>query len=140
VDTTSAAVTDVADTGGTLSDMDFAGDGTLYAVNGAFGEIITISSEGMTSVFASGFLALDGIAVDKTEGRLLVANSDADILNGVDLAGGEPTNLGAFDFDSGYYPSGLVFDGVDTLLRGTGETSLTILAHKPCDHENLIRF
>jgi DNA-binding beta-propeller fold protein YncE len=106
VDTASAAMTDVADTGGTLSDLEFTSEGTLYAVNDDSGEIITISSEGMTSVFASGFLALDGIAVDNTEGRLLVADSDADILYGVDLAGGARTNLGSFDFDSGYYPSG----------------------------------
>jgi DNA-binding beta-propeller fold protein YncE len=128
VNTASAATTVVTDTGGTLSDIEFASDGTLYAVDYDYTEVITISSDGMTSTVASGFNAPDGIAVDEDGGRLLVSDCGGDTLYGVQISDGARTDLGSYDFDGGWYPSGLAFDGVETLLIATGEDHLTIQA------------
>lgn len=89
-----------------------------------------ISAAGITSVFTTGFDALDGIAFDDTEGRLLVSDSDADLLYGVQLSDGARAVLGPFDFDSGWATTGLAFDG-ETLLMVTGETSMILEAFMP---------
>jgi len=100
-------------------------------VNYSGGEIITISAAGMTSVFASGFNALDGIAVDDDGGRLFVADSGDDLLYAVQISDGVRTVLDSFDFDLGWYPSGLAFDGVQNLLMATGENDLYVEGYAP---------
>ena len=129
VNTASGATTDVADTGGTLSDLEFARDGTLYVVEHEFKEIITIAADGMTSTVASGFTSPDGIAVDEGSSRLLVSDYGDGNLYSVQMSDGAKTSLGYYNFDGGYYPSGLAFDGVETLLMATRDgDSLTIQA------------
>ena len=128
VNAESGATTVIVNTGGTPADLVFASDGTLYVVNESLGEVLTISAVGMTSTLATGFGGPDGIVIDETGGRLLVAAGWEDILYGVRVSDGVKTDLGSFDFDDGGFPSGLAFDGFQTLLMGTGENSLTILA------------
>jgi len=128
VDAAIASTTIVADAGSNISDMEFGSDGTLYAVMEDLGEVITIGADGLTSVVSSGFFAPDGIAVDNDGGRLFVSDWSADALYGVQISDGARTNLGPYDFDGGWYPSGLAYDGVGTLLMGTGEYYLTIRA------------
>jgi hypothetical protein len=63
---------------------------------------------------------------------MFVADSGTDTLYQVTLPGGTRTSLGSFDFDSGYYPTGLVWDSAGgVLLMATGESSLTIRATTP---------
>ena len=106
----------------------FASDGTLYVVDNTLGAVLTISAAGMMSTLATGFIGPDGITIDEAGARLFVASADEDILYDVSMSDGAKTSLGSLDFDGGFFPSGLAFDGYQTLLAGTGENSLTILA------------
>jgi sugar lactone lactonase YvrE len=114
---------------GSLSDLEFASDGTLYVA--ASSTVITVSATGSTTTVATGFSAADGIAVDDGRSLLYVADSSTDQLYSVTMTGGTRTSMGGYDFDSGYYPSGLLYDGVGTIIMSTGESSLTLVGIAP---------
>lgn len=128
IDPTGPTVTAIAP--GNYSDLEFASDGTMYTVSDN-GDVATVSAAGVVSVVAT-LTQPDGIAVDNSGGRLLVADWSPGVgeLFAVTIPGGVVSSLGNFDFDSGFWPSGLAFDG-STLMMLTGETSVTIEAITP---------
>ena len=128
--TTPAFSVIVAPAGALYSDLEFAADGTLYAVDNNSGDIVTVSDTGVLAVLAT-IATADGIAIDSAGGRLFVAAEAPGVgeVFSVTIPGGVVASLGTFDFDSGWFPSGLAFDG--TLMMLTGENSMTIEAITP---------
>jgi hypothetical protein len=115
----------------TLAGIAFASDGTCYVVQNGLDNVVTLTATGTTAVFATGFGAPDGIAIDDGGSRMFIADSDRDELYEVAIPGGTSVSLGSYDFDSGWYISGLAWDGVMTLIMATGESSLTLRAITP---------
>jgi len=128
--TTPAFSVIVAPAGALYSDLEFAADGTLYAVDNS-GDVVTVSDTGVVAVLAT-IANADGVATDSAGGRLFVAAETPGVgeLFSVTIPGGVVASLGTFDFDSGWFPSGLAFDG-STLMMLTGENSMTIEAITP---------
>jgi len=113
-----------------FSDLEFAMDGTLYAVQGINNAISTVEPDGQVIEIAIARGGLDGVAVDDRGQRLYVADSVNDTLYSVDLLDNKSTDLGYVDFDNSAYPSGLAFDG-SNLLMLTGERTMTIEMYTP---------
>lgn len=109
--------TPIAGAGTTYSGLVFDGT-TLYAVDYDNSEIDTVTAAGtVTDGFANGFTGPDGIALDAVNGQLFVADSGTDTLWSVSLpGGGMGTEIGAFDLDAGFFPTGLAFDGIGNLV------------------------
>jgi sugar lactone lactonase YvrE len=122
------SMTTIASGLSSLSDCEFGADGRLYVVAYSTNSVIVVGPTGTTTTIATGFSSADGIALDTARDRMWVADSSLDQLFEVVISTGTRTLLGSYDFDSGYYPSGLVFDGVNTLIMSTGESSLTLRA------------
>ena len=107
-----------------LPDLVFGSDGTLYVVSqdpgGVAPELPVIWSRPDGGAFGilveSAALGLpDGIAIDEGGGRLLVASNvgpESDQLLEVTLAGGAVRALVDIDIDDGFFPSGVVYDGL----------------------------
>lgn len=105
-----------------LPDLVFASDGTLYVVaqdpdavgpsaiwerpdGGAFGILVQSAALGLP----------DGIAIDEGGARLLVASNvgpESDQLLEVTLGAGAVRALVDIDIDDGFFPSGVVYDGL----------------------------
>ena len=113
-----------------FSDLEFASDGTLYVVSNATGDVSTVSAAGVVTAITN-LANPDGIAVDNAGGRLFVAtNSGVGELFSVTIPGAVVSSLGNFDFDGGFFPSGLAFDG-STLMMLTGVGGMNIEAITP---------
>lgn len=104
-----------------VSDLVFGGDGTLYIADYNQGKIITLASNGTATDFVTGLGGVDGLTVDTQSGTLFAACSSPDRLYSIDIASKTKTELSTINFDGGYYPSGIVFDGFETLIMKTGE-------------------
>jgi hypothetical protein len=128
VDPTGPSMATVASGLSSLADCEFGADDELYVAAYSSRSVIRVDPSGTSTTIATGFSSPDGIAVDTARDRLWVADSSTDHLYEVTISTGVSTDLGAYDFDSGYYPSGVVFDGVNTLMFSTGESTLTISA------------
>jgi len=116
-----------ADTGHVISSMVFGSDGTLYVTDSDNDKILTVTAGGTVADFATGLSSPDGLAINNAAGLLYVANYGDDTLKSVTIPGGVVTNMGSYDFDSGWYPSPIIYDEASSiLLMGTGESSLTI--------------
>jgi outer membrane protein assembly factor BamB len=121
-------VTLIANIGVTeASALVFGSDGTLYVADNGGGRIVTVTAGGTVANFATGLDEPDGLAVDNSAGIIYVADSGDDMLKSVTIPGGAVTNTASYDFDSGFWPSPILFDPeTNILLLGTGEDSLTI--------------
>lgn len=115
-----------ADTAFEAPDLAFAADGTLYVLDYNNGEVLTVTSGGGITTFATGLGAPDGLVVDAGQSRLLVTDVGAGMLREVSIPGAGVGNLGAFTFDSGFYRSGIAFDGLGGVLLLTGDASATV--------------
>lgn len=127
IDTTASpiAVTPISTGIGNVSDFEFVGT-TLYAV--VEDDVLAVASTGTATTLTSVDGArLDGIVYDAKRDVFYVADSTADVLWRMTPAGGT-TSIGSYNFDSGFFISGLLLVTPDRLLLGTGETSLTIEA------------
>jgi hypothetical protein len=117
-------VTTISTAVGQISDLVFGGT-TLYIVSNAT-DVRTITAAGVTAAVGTVPSSnLDGIEFDGKRNVLYLADSLTDALWSMTLAG-TPTNLGGYDFDSGFFISGLLLVNPDLLLIGTGESNLTI--------------
>jgi len=107
-----------------FSDLEFADDGTLYAVRPTADSVYTIEPTGNYNpeIPLRGFPS--GIAVDSTSQRLFVAMYLDDDLFSVDINTGNSQYIDYFDFYS--YPSGLAFDGRNLLMLTGGDYSMQI--------------
>lgn len=124
-----------------LGGLAFSADGTLYVLDEDAnmvmdpdqGEVVTVAPNGtVTALPTDGSLvAPDGIAVDEGGHRLFVADPGTDddpvsMLRAVSLADGAVTDLAPFAFHQGYFPSGLAFDGLGSVLGLNGDLSARI--------------
>jgi len=126
--TTTGAVTFIGKTAGSLSAIAFAADGRLFAAGGS--TIYQISAAGVVTTVNTSFSAAEGLTFDNAGNRLFVSDSNRDDLWQITFPAGTATKLGDYDFDSGYYPEGLLFDGANVIAR-TGENSSTLLVFTP---------
>lgn len=111
-----------------LSDLAFDDAGTLYVADNEVGMVQTADSTGtLTPLITTTLSGAGGLDWDGIGGRLWIADDDGDQLYEYTVPGGVLTARGAFEFDSGWYPSGLLFDGVDTLVMCTGESGLPFM-------------
>lgn len=109
------------------SALAFGSDGTLYVADNTNGKIVTVTDGGVVADFATGMSEPDGIAIDDAGGVMYVADSDDDALYEITIPGGVVSNIGSYDFDSGFWPSPILWDSTSgILLFGTGESDLTI--------------
>ena len=116
VDPASGAQTPIDNLGATLPDLVFGVDGTLYVVDSETPAIWSRPDGGAFAMLASGSaLGLpDGIAIDEGGARLLVASDidpETDQLLEVTL-GGAVRALVDIDIDDGFFPTGVVYDGL----------------------------
>ena len=112
-----------------MSDIIFSDTGTLYVANNS--QVIAVDSTGTVSTVVSGFSQADGIAYDPDNMRLFIADSSADTLSEYDLTSQQKTSLGSYDFDSGFFTSGLLWGSNGVLLLQSGESSQTHIALTP---------
>ncbi|HKA14791.1 MAG TPA: hypothetical protein VKH41_07225 [Myxococcota bacterium] len=120
----------------TLNDIVFASDGTLYAVENdgsATPHLLTIAANGTVSRLATAPGQLgrpDGIEIDEGGKRLLVTSFFAvggDKLIAVALSNARVTQLASIDIDNGFFPTGIVYDRLGTvILRGGGDNSTSL--------------
>ncbi len=111
--------TDIVVTGGgpKYSALDFGPDGTLYVADYNGAQILTVTSAGVVTPFASLPGAdPDGLAVHQGTGDIYVANSNGNTIIKVTSGGVVTTFATEAYFDGGYYPSGLAFNGDNTVL------------------------
>lgn len=128
IDQTANPVTTSNITTTPLTDAEFAPDGTLYATDYNGGQVVTVSAGGTVTPFAGGLSNPEGIAIDTDGSRMWVAETGA----------GQPiveiTIPGAVVVDTvatpvltgGFYPTGLVYDGVKNLIH-VGGTSVQFI-------------
>ena len=90
-----------------ISDIIFSDDGSLYAVS--YSNIYEIDSAGNVTTLSSSFSHADGVALDPVANRLFVADSGSDQLLEFDLNSNTITNTSNWDFDSGFFTSGLLW-------------------------------
>jgi hypothetical protein len=120
--TSPATVTAISTSAGNISDLTFLG-GMLYAVTGNSVVIIEPDDTVTPVTILSG--SVDGIVYDPKRNVFYVADSTNDELYTV-ATDGTATTMGSYDFDSGFFISGLVLVNPDLLVIGTGETSLSL--------------
>ena len=108
-----------------FSDLEFAEDGTLYAVRPQADSVYTIEPDGVYNPEIPLRGLLSGIAVDNTGQRLFVAKDLDNELYSVDIETGSFESLG-YNFDFYNYPSGLAFDGQNLLMLTGGDYSMQI--------------
>jgi len=106
----------------------FGNDGTLYVADHYGDKIVTVTAAGVVADFATGLSEPDGLAINSSGNLLYVANSDDDTVKSVTIPGGIVTTIFTpVDFDSGFWPSPIIFDDPsNSLLVGTGEVELII--------------
>ena len=112
----------------------FASDGTLYAVENdgsATPRLLSIAANGAVTVFATAPGQLgrpDGIEIDEGGGRLLVTSafSSTNRLLAVALADAKITQLATIDIDEGFFPSGIVYDRLGTVIYRQGDTASSL--------------
>jgi len=121
------AATMIADISGIASALVFGSDGTLYVADNINGKIVTVTAGGTVTDFATGLSEPDGLAIDDSAGVMYVADCGDDMLKSVTIPGGVVSNTASYNFDSGFWPSPILFDPeTNILLLGTGESDLTI--------------
>ncbi len=115
----------------TLNDLVFASDGTLYVVENdgsTTPRLLTIAADGSVTRFATGPGKLgrpDGIEIDEGGDRLLVTSVFAvggDRLLEVALANSQVTQLLSLDIDQGFFPTGIVYDRLGTVVVRSGDS------------------
>lgn len=117
----------IASLGSTASALVFGGDGTLYVAEYDNNTIVTVTSGGTVADFVTGLSAPDGLAYDSNANVLYVSDGSSDTLYSITIPGGVVSTVGLYDFDSGWYPSAILYDEASNILfMGTGETGLTI--------------
>lgn len=121
----------VSNVGGTSSDLDFSDSGTLYVVEDSGDRVASVSPSGVVATIASGFGSPEGIAIDEANNRALVADSGNDQLWEADLTTGAINSLGSYDFDNGFFTSGVLMGTNGVCVLMTGESSTTLLAITP---------
>jgi hypothetical protein len=118
-----------------LSDLVFASNGTLYAVEngGSSPRLLTIAADGTVVPLNTGPGQLgnpDGIEIDEGGKRLLVTSyrfPSADRLLAVALSNAQVSQLATIDIDFGIYPTGIVYDRLGTVVvHGGGNTSTSL--------------
>jgi hypothetical protein len=117
-----------------LNDLVFASDGTLYALeNSGSGtpRLLSIAANGAVTRLptAPGQLGRpDGIEIDEGGDRLLVTSAFASTnrLLAVALADAKVTQLATIDIDEGFFPSGIVYDRLGTVIYRRGDTATSL--------------
>jgi hypothetical protein len=120
----------------TLDDLVFSSDGTLYALENdgsSTPRLLSIMADGTVTRIstAPGQLGRpDGIEIDEGGARLLVTSAFAsnNRLLAVALANGQVSQLAAIDIDEGFFPSGIVYDRLGTIVYRQGDTSTSLAA------------
>jgi hypothetical protein len=120
----------------TLIDLVFASDGTLYAVEdgpSTAPRILTIAPGGNVTRLATGSGKLgqpDGIEIDEGGDRLLVTSvfGGGDRLLEVALANSQVNQIANIDIDFGFFPSGIVYDRLGTVIVRSGDTFTSLEA------------
>ncbi|MGB5259920.1 MAG: hypothetical protein WBO34_05285 [Gammaproteobacteria bacterium] len=128
VDPTGPTVTPIA--AGNYSDLEFALNGTLYTVSHGTGDVTTVSAAGVVATVAT-LASPDGIAVESSGERLYVADSLSDELFSVTIPGGVVASLGNYDYNSGFFPSGLAFDRGTLIMLTDAVGTMNIEAITP---------
>ena len=105
--------------GGTVSNLVFGNDGTLYATDYDDFKIVTVAADGTLTDFATMLSFPDGLAIDNSGSRLFIAESGLDKLQAADIPSGALSIIGSVNFGSGFAPSGLAYDNNDTLMMIT---------------------
>lgn len=108
-----------------FSDLEFADDGTLYAVRPTADYVYTIEPTGDYNPEIPLRGLLSGIAVDSAGQRLFVAKDLDNEVGSVDIETGKYESLG-FNFNFYSYPSGLAYDGRNLLMLTGGDYSMQI--------------
>ena len=73
----------------------------------------------------------DGIAIDEAGQRIFIADSGPDTLYEYDMVSGSLQSIGSYDFDSGFFTTGILYGANGVLLMLTGETSQTQVTITP---------
>jgi hypothetical protein len=115
---------------GNASDILFTPSGDAIVVGSATVKRVT-SGGVVTTIHTGSGVSYDGVAFDARRNLFYLADASGDRLFSLPATGGTATALGSYDFDSGFFVAGLAFDGVDTLIMATGESSLTLVARNP---------
>jgi sugar lactone lactonase YvrE len=108
--------------------MVFGSDGTLYVADYTNNKIITVSSTGVKTDFATGFSGPDGLTIDNSGGFLYVADSTSYSLYRVTIPGGIVSTVAtSINFDHNFWPTPIVYDPVSNIVifgitAGTGMT------------------
>jgi sugar lactone lactonase YvrE len=118
-----------------LTDLVFASDGTLYAIenNGSVPRLLSIAANGAVTVFSTSPGQLgrpDGIEIDEGGDRLLVTSafSNTNKLLAVALADAKITQLATINIDDGFFPGGIVYDRLGTVIFREGDTATSLAA------------
>jgi hypothetical protein len=117
-----------------LNDLVFASDGTLYALeNSGSGtpHVLSIAANGTVTPFSTSPGQLgrpDGIEIDEGGGHLLVTSafSSTNRLLAVALSNANVTQLATIDIDEGFFPSGIVYDRLGTVIYRRGDTATSL--------------
>mgnify|MGYP001361135748 CR=1 FL=1 len=118
----------IASTGGEASALIFGGDGKLYVADAENSKIVTVTAAGVVTDFVTaGFSEPDGLAINSSGDLLYVSDAGDDTVKSVTIPGGVVSTITSADFDSGWYPSPIIYDAASNmLLLGTGEDELII--------------
>lgn len=121
---TPAPITDV----GEASALIFGNDGTLYVADAENSKIVTVTAAGVVTDFVTtGLIEPDGLTINSSGDLLYVADAGDDTVKSVTIPGGVVSTITSGDFDSGWYPSPIIYDAASNmLLMGTGEDALII--------------
>jgi len=118
----------IADLGGAVPDLVFDSAGTLYAADYYDDKVVTVAADGTVTDFATDIARPDGLEVDATGSRLLIATSLAannTLLYEADIPGGVISPIRKMNFGVGYGTSGLALDDHDTLLMHVDSEHVT---------------
>jgi hypothetical protein len=119
----------------TLIDLVFASDGTLHVLEdgpSTAPRVLTIAPDGTVTRLATGSGKLgqpDGIEIDEGGARLLVTSvfsSGGDRLLEVVLANSQVNQIASIDIDFGFFPSGIVYDRLGTVIVRSGDSSTSL--------------
>jgi hypothetical protein len=119
----------VSVTSGQVSDIQFDSTGYLYVTKSS--TLLQVDSAGSITTLYSSFSEADGVAIDEAGQRIFVADSGPDKLYEYDMVSGTVQDIGSYDFDSGYFTSGLLYGANGVLLMLTGENSQTQVTITP---------
>ncbi|MBW2525483.1 MAG: hypothetical protein JRI23_14955 [Deltaproteobacteria bacterium] len=118
------------------SDLAFSASGVLYVADWSGSAVVTVSATGTINTVTTGISNPEGVHVDDTNNRLLVASAISDTLYQVALPGGAVTSLTSLDCRSGFWPCGMADDQFGRVLIASGESNLTIrhfdMVSDPC--------